>query len=113
MEISPNGKIPAIIDHNAEGLEIRLFESGAILIYLAEKYDCLLPQESVLKAATLKWLFFGATGISTKFKLFGFYYHYCVHKMEYCVERHTREVFRLLGVLEEQLKHGKHWIIGE
>ncbi len=89
------------------------FESGAILQYLAEKYNELLPLEhNTLRYETIKWMMWGSTGISIQFKLFGFYYKYCIHNLPYCTERYARECKRLLNVLEWQLRHGKHWVVG-
>jgi GST-like protein len=111
--INPNAKIPVIRDpHGPTGNRVSVFESGAILLYLAEKFGELLPVDPVLKLETQKWLFFGSSNVSPKFKLFGFYFKYCPHKMPYCLERYAKEVDRLLGVLEHQLSDGKHWIVG-
>lgn len=115
LEICPNGKIPAIVDPNGggPGKPIKLFESGAILLYLAEKYDCLMPREPILKAETIKWLFWGSASVSPAFKTFGFYYRYCPHNMNYCRERYRKSCDRLLSVLESQLSHSKHWVVGD
>ena len=89
-----------------------LFESGAILLYLAEKYNELLG-DPLLKANTISWLFWASTGLSIQVKAFGFYYKYCPHKVPYALTRHAKEVRRLLEVLETQFKsHGKHFITG-
>jgi GSH-dependent disulfide-bond oxidoreductase len=116
MKINPNGRIPAIIDPVPadHGEQLAVFESGAILMYLAEKYQELLPVEGRLRYQCIEWLFWGSTGLSSQVKLFGFYYHYCVHPLPYCMRRYTKEVTRLLGVLESQLAgHRKHWIVGD
>jgi GST-like protein len=113
--LNPNAKIPVLIDPNGPNNEpITLFESGAILIYLAEKYNVLLaPINTALRYETMKWFMWGATGISSQFKLFGFYFKHCIHPMHYCVARYTNECNRLLMVLEKQLAgHKCHWIVG-
>ena len=110
--INQNGKIPLIIDATGDE-EVVLAESGAILVYLAEKYDCLLPKlGSIDRYVTLQWLFWSSSAFSVQCKLFGFYYKYCTKNLPYCLERYTAEVKRLLSVLESQLE-GKTWVIGE
>jgi GST-like protein len=82
--VAPHGKIPLIVDpHAKDGTCVSVFESGAILLYLADKYDELIAHSdlSALRADTLKWLFWGSTAVSSQFKLFGFYYKYCTHKL--------------------------------
>ena len=126
LDICKTGKIPVIIDpHGPAGRECTVFESGAILLYLAEKSQELIPNDPVLRVGmtylnifdiiiveTINWLFWGSTGISSQFKLFGFYYKYCPHNIPYCVARYTKECNRLFEVLEKQLGHGRHYIIG-
>lgn len=109
--INPNGKIPLIIDPTGDD-EVVLSESGAILIYLAEKYDSLLPKSGSERYVTLQWLFWSSSAFSVQTKLFGFYYKYCLKNLPYCLERYTAEVKRLLAVLEFQLQ-GKTWVAGE
>lgn len=112
--LSPNQKIPVIVDpHAGNGQQsVKVFESGAILLYLAEKYDELLPHDVVQRAEVLKWLFWGSTGLSSSVKQFGFYYHYCQHSLPYCVARFKKEVTRLLSVLDSQLSHGRNFVTG-
>lgn len=115
MSFNPNGKIPMIIDpHGPNGNRTVVFESGAILMYLSDKFHELSPTDPQLKTETIKWLFWGSTGFSSQCKHFGFYYKYCHHKLPYCVERYSTECCRLLSVLEVQLSsHGKHWVTGD
>ena len=110
LKINPNGKIPSLVDHDNI-----IFESGACLMYLAEKYHELLPVDHCPERYdVLKWLFFGSTNVSGQFKKFGFYYKYCTHDLPYVVDRYALEVNRLLGVIETQLaSHDKHWICGD
>lgn len=113
-QVSVAGKVPAIIDPAGPGgRTISLFESGAILMYLAEKFDVLLPhsKDSMLRYEVLKWFMWASTNVSTQFKLFGFYYKYCTHKLPYCTQRYTKECKRLLNVLNHQLA-GKEWVTG-
>ena len=93
-----------------------MFESGAILLYLSQKYGELIPSDAKLRVETMEWLFWGSTSISNQIKLFGFYYRYCQHPLKYCINRYKQEVSRLLGVLESKLScyaHDEHWIIGD
>jgi GST-like protein len=91
-------------------------ESGSILLYLAEKYNELIPPENDTKnrVQCINWLLWASSGLSVQCKLFGFYYKYCPHRLPYCITRYENEVRRLLGVLETQLaKHQKHWVLGD
>jgi GSH-dependent disulfide-bond oxidoreductase len=114
-KIAPHGKIPALIDpQGPSGKSITLWESGACLQYLAEKHHELIPcDDPANRVECLKWLFWGSAAVSSQFKLFGFYYRYCPQNIPYCIARYTKEVHRLLAVLDEQLgTHGNHWVIG-
>jgi len=115
-EINPNGKIPAIHDpHGPNGLPVTVWESGAILLYLGEKYRALMPLDNpVERVETMKWLFWGSTGLSTQAKSLGFYFKFCSHEIPYCIARASKECNRLLGVLEAQMrKHGKPYVVGD
>ena len=103
-----------IIDpHGPGGKEVSVFESGAILQYLAEKRGELIPRDPLAKLEVVKWLFWGSTGLSPQMKIFGFYYRYCPHNLPYCISRYSKECHRLFGVLEHQLStHNQHWIVG-
>jgi GSH-dependent disulfide-bond oxidoreductase len=112
--INPNAKIPALVDpHGIDGRPVTVWESGAIMLYLAEKYNELMPRDDpVRRAEMMSWLFWGSTGFSSQVKLFGFYFKHTT-QMDYCVERYAKECHRLLGVLNKQLtKHGKQYVIG-
>ena len=97
-----------------EGEELVMFESGAILFYLAEKFSVMLPVVNTrLRYETVKWLMWGSTNVSQQFKHFGYYFKYCPHKDVHCINRHLDDCKSLLRVLEQQLRsHGKHYVVG-
>lgn len=101
LAVSPNNKIPAITDPDGPGgAPISLFESGAILIYLAEKTGLFLPSGGAARAKTLQWLMFQMGGIGP---MFGQAFHFrnaAPQKIDYAINRYTRESERLLGVME-------------
>lgn len=104
--VSPNSKIPAIIDLNGPGGKpLVLMESGAILIYLAEKAGRLLSSDPVQRLKTLQWLFFQVGHVGPMFGQFGHFFKYATGKCDhpYPLERYTTEAKRLLGVLNVQL----------
>ncbi|MBU8898733.1 glutathione S-transferase family protein [Corallococcus sp. H22C18031201] len=109
LAINPNNKIPAIVDHDgADGRPITVFESGAILIYLAEKTGYLMPSDPRGKADVLQWLMFQMGGVGP---MFGQYNHFTrFHKtaVPYAIERYRAESKRLLGVLDKQLGQGEY-----
>lgn len=101
--ISPNGRIPAIVDQGGPGGPLPIFESGAILIYLAEKTSRFLPAAGPGRTAALQWLMFQMSGIGP---MFGQLYHFradAPEQVPYAVERYTREARRLYGVLDRRL----------
>jgi GST-like protein len=113
--VNPNSKIPAIIDPDGPGgVEHRVFESGAILMYLAEKSGKLLSSDPAKRSETIQWLFFQNAGVGPMFGQFGHFFKFgkdnCDHP--YPVERYTTEVKRLLAVLEQQLE-GQDYLVGE
>ena len=113
--LNPNGKIPAMIDPNGpEGEPVALFESGAILLYLAEKTGRFLPQDAQGRWATIQWLFFQVGGLGPMFGQLGFFHKFAGRDFEdkRPLERYVAESKRLLGVLDRQLE-GKSWIIGD
>jgi GSH-dependent disulfide-bond oxidoreductase len=113
--ISPNSKIPVIVDLDGPGgAPFALMESGAILIYLAERAGRLLPTEPALRFKCLQWLFFQVGHIGPMFGQFGHFFKYAGDKCDhpYPLERYTKEAKRLLGVLETQLRD-KEYLIGE
>jgi len=112
--LNPNGKIPAIVDPDGPGgAPIGLFESGAILLYLAEKTGRFIPQDATKRWETIQWLFFQMAGIGPMFGQVGFFHKFAGREYEdkRPLERYVNESKRLLGVLDAQLK-GHDWIVG-
>jgi GST-like protein len=104
LKISPNNKIPAIVDSEGPGGKpIALFESGAILIYLAEKAGKFLPREPRARYDTLQWLMFQMGGIGPMFGQAHHFRNYAPEKIEYAINRYTNEAGRLYGVMDRRL----------
>jgi len=110
LAISPNGKMPAIIDHDAEGGPLSLFESGAILLYLAEKSGKLLPTTTRGRFKVLQWLFWQVSGLGPMAGQAHFYLRYSPTKYEEGITRFHNEVTRLYEVMDGQL--GKEEYLG-
>jgi GST-like protein len=114
LKINPNNKIPAIVDpEGPEGKPLAIMESGAILIYLAEKSGKFLPTDARLRSQTLQWLFFQVGGVGPMFGQFGHFFKYAADKCDhpYPKQRYSEETRRLLKVLENQLE-GKDFLVG-
>lgn len=105
VRINPNSKIPAIVDPDGPGgRPITVWESGAILVYLAEKTRSpLLPADPHARYATLQWLFFQVANVGPMFGQAGHFTLYSKEKIPYGVERYTKESRRILGVMQGQL----------
>src|SRR4051794_32226875 len=101
LAINPNGRIPAIIDHDND--DFAVFESGAILIYLAEKTGKFLPAESKARSRVLQWLMFQMGGVGPMMGQANVFFRYAPEKIPYAIERYQREVRRLFEVMERQL----------
>jgi GST-like protein len=100
LKLNPNGRVPTIIDHdNGEAI----FESGAILIYLAEKTGKLLPREVLPRIRVIEWLMFQMSGLGPMMGQANVFYRYAPEKIPYAIERYQREGKRLLTVLDTQL----------
>lgn len=105
VEINPNSKIPALVDQSVSPA-INIFESGSILLYLAEKFGCFLPQEIAAKTAVMNWLFWLQGSAPYLGGGFGHFYAYAPEKFEYPINRFTMEAKRQLDVLDKLLaKH--------
>ncbi|MNH62978.1 Disulfide-bond oxidoreductase YfcG [compost metagenome] len=115
LSLNPNGKIPAIIDPDGPGGKpLPLFESGAILVYLAEKTGRFLPADPAARYETLQWVFFQMAAIGPMFGQVGFFHKFAGREFEdkRPRDRYVAESRRLLGVLEGRLE-GRDWIMGE
>ena len=115
LSLNPNGKIPAIIDPDGPGGKpLALFESGAILQYLAEKTGKLLPQDPARRYETIQWVHFQMAAIGPMFGQLGFFHKFAGREYEdkRPLQRYRDESKRLLGVLETRLAKGP-WIMGE
>ncbi|QDI46972.1 glutathione S-transferase [Serratia marcescens] len=114
LTLNPNGKIPAIIDPDGPGgRPLPLFESGAILLYLAEKSGRFLPQDPAQRYETIQWVFFQMAAVGPMFGQLGFFHKFAGREYEdkRPLERYKNESKRLLGVLETRLE-GRDWIMG-
>jgi GST-like protein len=99
---NPNSKIPALMDHSGP-VPVRIFESGAILMHLAEKFGAFLPTEPALRAECLSWLFWQMGSAPFLGGGFGHFYAYAPFKIEYAIDRYAMEVKRQLDVLDRRL----------
>ena len=107
VAINPNSKIPALLDRS-EPKPVRIFESGAILVYLAEKFGALLPTERAARAETLSWLFWQMGSTPYVGGGFGHFYAYAQTKIEYAINRFTMETKRQLDVLDRRLADSEY-----
>ncbi|MDO5504939.1 MAG: glutathione S-transferase N-terminal domain-containing protein [Pseudoxanthomonas suwonensis] len=106
LAIAPNNKMPAIVDHAPAdgGAPLSVFESGAILLYLAEKTGRFLPADLRGRTATLEWLFWQMAGLGPMTGQYGHFHVYAPQAVAYARERYANEVQRLLGVLDRRLQ---------
>jgi GSH-dependent disulfide-bond oxidoreductase len=115
LSLSPNNKIPAILDPNGpDGKPLPLFESGAILIYLADKSGQLIPQDAAGRYEAIQWVMFQMGGIGPMFGQLGFFHKFAGKEYEdkRPRDRYVAESKRLLGVLNQRLE-GRDWILGD
>lgn len=114
LSLNPNNKIPAIVDPNGPNGPIGLFESGAILLYLAEKSGKFLGSNAAEKAKITQWLMFQMGGLGPMLGQMGFFYKFAGSQIEdpRPRERYRDEAIRLLAVLDKELA-GKDWLVGE
>jgi len=112
VDINPNSKIPALVDHSTD-LPTRLFESGAILLYLAEKFGKFLPADNADRPACLSWLFWQMGSAPYLGGGFGHFYKYAPFPIEYCIDRFTMETKRQLDVLDKHLENNQYMVGNE
>ena len=106
LQINPNGRIPAIVDTDESGLTV--FESGAILIYLAEKCGRFLATDKAVRIHQIQWLMFQMGGIGPMMGQANVFYRYLPEKIPIAIDRYQAEVMRLFGVLDGQLKENEY-----
>jgi GSH-dependent disulfide-bond oxidoreductase len=113
LKIAPNNKIPAIVDHDPidGGAPLSLFESGAILLYLAEKTGQLMPQDLRGRMDALQWLFWQVAGLGPMPGQLMFFLR-STEKIPFAIERYRKETARLFGVLNKRLE-GREWLAGD
>ncbi len=112
LAITPNHRIPAIVDPEGPGAKpLALFESGAILLYLAEKTGKLVPKDPAARAICHQWLFFQMASVGPMFGQHGHFASYAPEKIPYAIERYTNEINRILRVLDKRLAEAE-WLAG-
>ena len=112
VAVNPNSKIPALLDRTDPARPQRVFESGAILLYLAEKFGAFLPADPAARTETLSWLFWQMGSAPFLGGGFGHFYAYAPEKFEYPINRYAMEVKRQYDVLDRQLA-GRRFIAGD
>lgn len=108
VAVNPNSKIPALLDRRAPGGPQRVFESGAILLYLAEKFDAFLPGDHRSRTETLNWLFWQMGAGPLLGGGFGHFFAYAPEKIEYAIDRFAMEVKRQMDVLDRRLAEAEY-----
>ncbi|WP_066803188.1 glutathione-dependent disulfide-bond oxidoreductase [Moraxella oblonga] len=111
VDINPNSKIPALVDYSTD-TPISIFESGAILLYLAQKYDRFLPKDSAKNAQTLSWLMWQMGSAPFLGGGFGHFYAYAPEPIEYAINRYAMEAKRQLDVLDKHLTNNQ-FVVGD
>lgn len=101
VALNPNARIPTIVDHDAE--DFAVFESGAILVYLAEKAGQLMPADPKGRSRVMQWLMFQMAGVGPMMGQAGVFYRYAPERIPYAIERYQRETRRLFEVLDRRL----------
>ena len=115
LQINPNGRIPAIIDsdvQDAEGKDLAIFESGAIMLYLADKVGRLIPQDPAGRSRSIQWLMFQMGGIGPMMGQANVFYRYFPEKIQPAIDRYQNESRRLFEVLERRLAESE-WLAGD
>ena len=112
LKISPNNRMPAIVDPDGPGGPISIFESGAILMYLGDKTGKFFPTETRARYATIEWLMWQMSGVGPMLGQLGHFASYAKEKIPYAIERYTNESKRLMGVLDRRLAEAQ-FVAGE
>lgn len=112
LALSPNNRMPAIVDRDVEGEPVAVFESGAILLYLAEKTGRFLPADPRGRLQVIQWVFWQMGGLGPMAGQLSHFANYAPEKIAYALDRYGKEYNRLLGVLDKQLQ-GKDYLCGE
>lgn len=112
LKIAPNNRIPAIVDHGAPDGPVSVFESGAILLYLSETYNCLRPDSPGEHTEVLQWLMWQMGGLGPMLGQNHHFRKYAADKLPYAIERYENETTRLYNVLNRRLKN-RSYICGE
>ncbi|MFN8543610.1 MAG: glutathione S-transferase family protein [Candidatus Binatia bacterium] len=110
LRLNPNGRIPTIVDHDNDDLAV--FESGAILLYLAEKTGKLLPRDATNRSRAIQWLMFQMAGVGPMQGQAHVFFRYAPEKIDYAIQRYQAETIRLYGVLDRQLADHE-WLVDE
>lgn len=111
LQVSPNNRMPAIVDHDVEGAPVPVFESGAILLYLAEKLDTLMPKDALGRKEALEWLFWQVGNQGPMAGQLSHFVNYAPEPQPYSQTRYGNEYGRCLGVLERKLED-RDYILG-
>ena len=106
LKLNPNGRIPTIIDHDNDDFVV--FESGAILVYLAEKTGLFLPRDVKGRSLVMQWLMFQMAGVGPMMGQANVFYRYAPEKIPYAIDRYQREVRRLLEILDHRLADNEY-----
>ena len=112
VSVNPNSKIPALLDRTDPANPVRVFESGAILMYLAEKFGAFLPKDGAARAECLSWLFWQMGSAPFLGGGFGHFYAYAPEKLEYPINRYAMEAKRQMDVLNQRLA-GQEYVAGD
>ncbi|MEA1942503.1 MAG: glutathione S-transferase N-terminal domain-containing protein [Pseudomonadota bacterium] len=110
LALNPNGRIPVIVDRDAD--DFAVFESGAILVYLAEKYGQLMPQDAKGRSVVMQWLMFQMGGLGPMMGQANVFFRYLPEKIDIAIQRYQGETARLLGVLDRRLD-GRDYLAGD
>lgn len=112
LALNPNNKTPVIVDDDGPGGRFVLWETGAILLYLAEKTGRFMPQDPAKRAICWQWLMFQVSGVGPMFGQEAHFTHYAKDRHDYSIQRYSREVDRLMMVLDHRLGEAE-WLAGE